>query len=112
MLGELPSLVKASFDVLDASQDNVLVGSGSFPVLEQVKFRSKEDVNVYLSFEAGAMPKLQRLTLVFGWKEWRGATPVGMECLPCLEHIYVALYDTGPEPSKNRQDVCRGDDPR
>jgi hypothetical protein len=103
VLGELPSLVEASFNVLDVSQDKVLVGSGSFPVLEQVRFWSDGDVSAYLSFEAGAMPKLQCLTLVFSWKEWRGATPVGMECLPCLEHIYVRLYDTGLESNNNRQ---------
>jgi hypothetical protein len=106
VLGELPSLVEASFQVLDVSQDKVLVGSGSFPVLEQVRFSSDGDVSAYLSFEAGAMPKLQRLTLYLGWKEWRGATPVGMECLPCLQQICVTLYDTGIESSKNRQDVC------
>jgi hypothetical protein len=105
VLGELPSLVEASFNVLDVSQDKVLVGAGSFPVLEQVWFRSKGDVCASLSFEAGSMPKLQRLDLDLGWKEWRGATPVGMECLPCLEHIYVELYDTGIESSKNWQDV-------
>jgi hypothetical protein len=105
VLGELPSLVEALFHVLDVSQDKVLVGSGSFPVLEQVWFRSDGDVSAYLSFEAGAMPKLRTLSLRFGWKEWRDATPVGMVCLPCLEHIYVSLYDTGIESSKNWQDV-------
>jgi hypothetical protein len=105
VLGELPSLVEASLDVLDVSQDKVLVGSGSFPVLEKVSFRSHGDVCASLSFEAGTMPKLQRLDLDFGWKEWRGATPVGMECLPCLHHIEVWLYDTGIESSKNKQDV-------
>jgi hypothetical protein len=105
VLGELPSLVDAFFRVLDVSQDKVLVGSGSFPVLEQVRFSSDGDVSAYLSFEAGAMPKLQSLTLGFGWKEWRGATPVGMECLPCLQDINVWLYDTGTESSKNNQDV-------
>jgi hypothetical protein len=105
VLGELPSLVEAVIDVWDVSQDKVLVGSGSFPVLEQVRFSSGGDVTAYLSFEAGAMPKLQSLTLGFGWKEWRGATPVGMECLPCLHHIEVWLYDTGIESRKNKQDV-------
>jgi hypothetical protein len=105
VLGELPSLVEAVFDVLDVFEDKVLIGAGSFPVLEQVWFRSKGDVCASLSFEAGSMPKLQRLDLEFGWKEWRGATPVGMECLPYLEHIHVVLLDTGTESSKNKQDV-------
>jgi hypothetical protein len=105
VLGELPSLVEAILDVLDVSQDKVLVGSGLFPVLENVWFSSVGDVSAYPSFEAGAMSKLQRLTLGFGWKEWRGATPVDMECLPCLQHIEVWLYDTCTESSKNRQDA-------
>jgi hypothetical protein len=105
VFGELPSLVRASFIVLDVTQDKVLVDSGLFPVCEQVWFWSNGDANAYLSFEVGAMPKLQKLTLVFGWKEWRGATPVGMECLPCLQDIFVVLLDTGSESSKNRQDV-------
>jgi hypothetical protein len=105
VLGELPSLVEASFNVLDVSQDKVLVDAGSFPVLVQVGFGFGGDVSAYLSFEAGAMPKLQSLTLGLRWKEWRGATPVGMECLPCLQHIYVCLHDTGIESSKNPQDV-------
>jgi hypothetical protein len=105
VLGELPTLVVARFNVLDVSQDKVLVGSGSFPVLEEVRFRSDGDVSASLSFEAGAMPKLQTFKLIFSWKEWSGATPVGMECLPCLQHIYVALLHTVPESSKNRQDV-------
>jgi hypothetical protein len=105
VLGELPSLVTAFFNVLDVSQDKLLVSSGSFPVLEQVQFRSDGDVSAYLSFEVGAMPKLQRLDLDFGWEEWRGATPVGMECLPCLQHIEVWFHDTGAESRKNKQDV-------
>jgi hypothetical protein len=106
VLGELPSLVDAFFHVLDVSQDKVLVSSGLFPVLVHFfLFNSDGDVIAYLSFEAGAMPKLQSLTLGLRWDEWRGATPVGMECLPCLERIYVAVYDTGTEPSQNAQDV-------
>jgi hypothetical protein len=121
VLGELPSLVRANFIVLDVSQDNVLVGSGSFPVLEQVWSVSDGDVSAYLSFEAGAMPKLQRLKLSFDWEEWKGATPFGMECLPCLQDIKVWLHDTHGESSistlegpivdmiylyKTRENVC------
>jgi hypothetical protein len=106
VLGELPSLVIASFIVLDVSQDKVLVSSGLFPVLDKIFFMYVlDDVTAYLSFEAGAMPKLQTLQLVFPWKEWRGATPVGMECLPCLEHIEVWLRATGAKSCKKEQDV-------
>jgi hypothetical protein len=105
VLGELPSLMSAMLHVSEVCENKVVVGTGLFPVLEVFWFRSNEDVNAYLSFEAGAMPKLQKLELGFGWKEWRGATPVGMECLPCLRDIHVWLRDTILESSKHEKDV-------
>jgi hypothetical protein len=105
VLGELPLLVYANFEVLDVSQDKVLLGTGLFPVLVFVWFTSDGDVSAYLSFEPGAMPKLQTLCLGFGWDQWRGATPVGMECLPCHQQINLWLHVTGAESSKNQQDV-------
>ncbi|XP_045085488.1 disease resistance protein RGA5-like [Aegilops tauschii subsp. strangulata] len=87
VLGELPSLVYVKLYVVDVSQDKVVVGMGLFPVLEHFYFECAKDVNVYLSFEAGAMPKVQTLSLNSSWGAWRGATPVGMECLPCLHKI-------------------------
>lgn len=102
VLGELPTLVCVSLHVLDVSQDKVVVGMGLFPVLEHFSFGSDKDVNAYLSFEAGAMPKLRRLELEFGWTEWRGDAPVSMECLPCLQDIDVWFsYNS----NKNRKDV-------
>ncbi|VAI53108.1 unnamed protein product [Triticum turgidum subsp. durum] len=90
VLGELPSLVDASIKVSDVSQDKVvMVGTGLFPVLEDFSLTADKNAIVYLDFEAGAMPKVQRLTLQSNWREWRGATPVGMECLPCLQDIRV-----------------------
>uniref|UniRef100_A0A453MTT1 Uncharacterized protein n=2 Tax=Aegilops tauschii subsp. strangulata TaxID=200361 RepID=A0A453MTT1_AEGTS len=91
VLGDLPSLVDATIRVSELSQDKVVVGTGLFPVLEYFFFRSDEDVTAYLSFEAGAMPKLRTLNVAFGWQEWRGGTPFGMECLPCLQDIRVRL---------------------
>jgi hypothetical protein len=106
VLGELPSLVHAFLVVLDVSQDKVLVGSDLFPVLDYLMVGSGGgDVSAYLSFEAGAMPKLQTLKLVFPWKEWGGATPVGMECLPCLQEIQVLRLSTDEESSKRPQDA-------
>jgi hypothetical protein len=106
VLGELPSLISAMLHVSEVSQNKVVVGTGLFPVLEVFWFRSDEDVSAYLSFEAGAMPRLQKLTLGFGWKQWRGATPVGMECLSCLQEIRVWLRDTVLESNKKEEDVC------
>ncbi|KAI5002609.1 hypothetical protein ZWY2020_027259 [Hordeum vulgare] len=105
LLGELPSIIDATLDVSDISQGVVVISTGLFPVLEEVYFRANEDVSAYLSFEAGAMPKLKELTLGFGWEGWRGDTPVGMEHLPCLQTIRVILRDTQTESSKNREGV-------
>ncbi|VAI33968.1 hypothetical protein VPH35_090982 [Triticum aestivum] len=93
VLGKLPSLVFARFYVSDVSQDKVVVRTGLFPVLECFDFQSDEDVTANLSFEPGAMPKLQRLALAFDWQEWRGATPTGMEweCLLCLLDIDLSI---------------------
>uniref|UniRef100_A0ACD5Z9A6 Uncharacterized protein n=1 Tax=Avena sativa TaxID=4498 RepID=A0ACD5Z9A6_AVESA len=104
-IGELPSLVSASFYGLGVSRDKVVVSTGLFPVLEDVVFRSYEDTTTWLSFEAGAMPRLQELSLGFGWKQWRGAAPVGMESLPCLQDIQVWLCHTSAESSENWRDV-------
>ncbi|KAI4967090.1 hypothetical protein ZWY2020_031047 [Hordeum vulgare] len=94
LLGELPSLVYVSLFLSNVSQGKVVVGMGLFPVLEEFWFQPKKDANAYLSFEAGAMPKLETLALILIWTEWRGATPVGMECLPCLQQIKVWLNST------------------
>ncbi|CAM0947813.1 unnamed protein product [Alopecurus aequalis] len=105
VLGELPSLVFTTLVVLDVSPCKVVVGTGLFPVLEQFWFEGEKDVTACLSFEAGAMPKLQRLKLEFGWEEWRGSTPVGIECLPCLKDICVWLLHTTAMSSKDEEDV-------
>uniref|UniRef100_A0ACD5ZIK6 Uncharacterized protein n=1 Tax=Avena sativa TaxID=4498 RepID=A0ACD5ZIK6_AVESA len=90
VLGELPSLAKADFRGFCVSQDKVVISTGLFPVLEDVTFWSDEqNVTAYLSLEAGAMPKLQRLTLGFNCRYWTGISQVDMECLPCLQEIKV-----------------------
>jgi hypothetical protein len=105
VLGELPSLLYARFEVLDVSQDKVVVSSGLFPVLYGFWFCSDEDVTACVSFEAGAMPKLQTLTLGFGWKEWMCATTVGMECLPSLQDIRLWSRGNNAGSNTNRDDV-------
>nr|UBY06861.1 NBS-LRR disease resistance protein [Dasypyrum villosum] len=101
VLGQLPSLVSAFFYVLDVSQEKVIIGTGLFLVLEYFRFNTNENVPAYLSFEEGAMPKLRTLVLEIGWNDWSGATPVGMECLPCLEDIHVWLRFSNTKPHKS-----------
>ncbi|XP_010233813.1 disease resistance protein RPP13 [Brachypodium distachyon] len=105
--GMLPSLVDASFKVVDIPQDKVVVGTGLFPALERVEFRSFEDVTAYLGFEAGAMPKLQKLSLWFGPHKWGGATPVGMHNLQALQQIDVRLWPMGILTREQREQVLK-----
>ncbi|KAM3296979.1 hypothetical protein ACQJBY_039051 [Aegilops geniculata] len=105
VLGELSFLVHAWLHVSKVSQDKVVVGTRLFPVMEYFAIRSDEDVTAYLSFEAGGMPMLQTLILQFCWKEWRGATPVGMEFLTCLRDIRVWLKHTSGVSGKNGQHI-------
>uniref|UniRef100_A0A453NAS5 Uncharacterized protein n=2 Tax=Aegilops tauschii TaxID=37682 RepID=A0A453NAS5_AEGTS len=95
ILGELPSLVHANLTVLCIREDKIVVGSGSFPVLEGISIDSDEgDVAAYLRFEAGAMPSLRALGIGFAVQYWGGCTPDGMEHLLGLEQVNVDLNIT------------------
>ncbi|KAF7088680.1 hypothetical protein CFC21_091766 [Triticum aestivum] len=95
ILGELPSLVHTILSVLCLPKDKIVVGSGSFPVLEDISLYSdKGDVAAYLRFEAGAMPSLRALGIEFAVKGWSGCTPNGMEHLLGLEQVNVCVYRT------------------
>ncbi|XP_044418745.1 disease resistance protein RGA5 [Triticum aestivum] len=92
VLGQLPSLMYLSLKVLCIPQDNaVIICTGSFPVLECLALRSRDDdATACMGFEAGAMPKLRRLVLGVH-DRWGGgsAMPVGMVQLLSLEQIHV-----------------------
>ncbi|CAM0947993.1 unnamed protein product [Alopecurus aequalis] len=95
VLGEFSSLFSVYLHVSEVVQDKAVVRTGLFPVLEVLQLWSYKNVSACLCFEAGTMPKLQKLDLGFGLKEWSGATPVGMECLPCLQNINVYFHGAG-----------------
>ncbi|PNT65859.1 disease resistance protein RPP13 [Brachypodium distachyon] len=106
--GMLPSLVDATFEVVDIPQDKVVVGTGLFPALERVDFCAREeDATAYLGFEAGAMPKLRTLWFEFGLREWGGVTPGGMHNLLALEQIYVRLWHMGNVTPEQPEQVLR-----
>ncbi|VAH11418.1 unnamed protein product [Triticum turgidum subsp. durum] len=91
-LGELPSLVFLNLWVFSIPDGSVVIfPAGSFPVLEGFECRSTHDVTSYLAFEAGAMPKLRSIALQFRKSNWGGATPLGLEHLLSLEHIFVVI---------------------
>ncbi|VAI55265.1 unnamed protein product [Triticum turgidum subsp. durum] len=108
ILGELPSLVHAYLTVLRIPEDKIVVGSGSFPVLEDISLISDEDVGAYLRFEAGAMPSLRTLRFKFGVQDWSGCTPDGMEHLLGLEQVNVDLKCTAVTEDGQWKQVAPG----
>jgi hypothetical protein len=95
LLAQLPSLINLHLQIrrLRAPKDKILIrgGSGSFPVL---KYFCVICCRIwYLSFEAGAMPMLERLELGFNAPGWDrcGAPPAGIEHLSGLKEVFVNI---------------------
>uniref|UniRef100_A0ACD5V7Q2 Uncharacterized protein n=1 Tax=Avena sativa TaxID=4498 RepID=A0ACD5V7Q2_AVESA len=97
LLGELPCLIYASFCVLCVPNDMVVIGDGSFPVLEKLSFVSPWNIMEFLVFQAGAMPKLRLLALEVQLQQWGGVTPAGMHHLLGLQHVSVRIKRTDDE---------------
>nr|UBY07308.1 NBS-LRR disease resistance protein [Dasypyrum villosum] len=98
ILGGLSSLVYLYLRVETCSKEEaVIVSKGLFPVLERLTFSFDEDVTAYLSFEAGAMPKLLNLRVTLNAPEWGGAAPAGMEHLLGLQQISFAAHHIDEE---------------
>ncbi|KAG2630940.1 hypothetical protein PVAP13_3KG560751 [Panicum virgatum] len=93
MLSHLPSLIHLVLNIRRAPENKIIVsgGSGSFPILKH--FTIVYGRISYLTFEAGAMPKLERLELCFNAKgcDKYGAAPAGIEHLPGLKEISVPI---------------------
>jgi len=104
MLSHLPSLIHLVLNIRRAPENKIIVsgGSGSFPVLKH--FTIVCDRISYLTFEAGAMPKLERLELCFNAKgcDRYGAAPAGIEHLPGLKEISVDIGGYGAKESNRR----------
>lgn len=109
ILGELPSLVLLDLNLKLKSKGTIMFGGGgrSFPALEHLLLSCDEDVasQSRLGFQAGVMPKLQRLVLRF----WNcelviDTAPVGMEHLSSLQLIHVLIH-VAPE----KENVYPGD---
>lgn len=97
ILGELPSLVSLDLELKLEWKGTIMFGGGegSFPALEDLLLSCVGDVASHsrLCFQAGVMPKLQRLELRFRNCELVIDTaPVGMEHLSSLQLIHVLMH--------------------
>jgi hypothetical protein len=88
MLSQLPSLVHLHLYIHGTPKDKIIIHGRGFPVLKH--FTVIYSRISYLTFEAGAMPKLERLKLYFnaqGWDRY-GGVPAGIEHLSGLKEIF------------------------
>ncbi|TVU43829.1 hypothetical protein EJB05_10327, partial [Eragrostis curvula] len=103
---KLTSLFVLNLRVVRIPTERIMIGgSTGFKVLRRFMFDC--DGVSCLTFEAGAMPDLQQLILLFDPHEWDKATPVGLQHLPSLKNIQVIPMklrsDTRPFEKKDAQ---------
>ncbi|WVZ94482.1 hypothetical protein U9M48_040369 [Paspalum notatum var. saurae] len=101
MLGtKLHYLVKLHLRTAGALTERMVIsGSTGFVVLKV--FELESDEISYLTFEAGAMPRLQKLWLAFDPSSWDRATPAGLQHLSSLKQIYVLTVRSGCTTSRS-----------
>jgi hypothetical protein len=83
-----PSLLGLDLWIAGIQIETIVIrGSMGFASVKYFEFNY--DCISYMSFEAGAMPELQVLKLVFDATEWDKAAPGGLQHPPGLEKIVV-----------------------
>ncbi|CAM0878024.1 unnamed protein product [Alopecurus aequalis] len=91
ILAELPALT--NLEIIVSAKKMVVIsgGRGAFPALECFCLQLRN--TSYLTFEAGAMPKLQKLNLKFNaiGSEQNGGGPAGFEHLLALEEFSAEI---------------------
>jgi hypothetical protein len=100
VLSQLPSLVHLHLHIHGTPKDKIIIRGRGFPVLKHFTVRCMRIS--YLTFEAGAMPKLERLKLCFnaqGWDRY-GGVPAGIECLSGLKEIIGKIGSQFAKESK------------
>lgn len=97
ILAGLPALIDLNLTFDRALEDTIAFDGTTFAILKRFHVRWKN--MAHLTFQAGAMPKLQRLFMWLnakGWNQDESATPTGIEHLLALERISV-LIEGGTE---------------
>ncbi|XP_037419220.1 disease resistance protein RGA5-like [Triticum dicoccoides] len=91
ILAQLHSLIHLELHIFGTPKRAIMFGTG-FPVLSC--FRITCIKISFLTFEAGALSKLQRLEINFnahGWEDQQGTPPIGIEQLPGLKKVIVRI---------------------
>uniref|UniRef100_A0ACD5TAV8 Uncharacterized protein n=1 Tax=Avena sativa TaxID=4498 RepID=A0ACD5TAV8_AVESA len=113
ILAELPSLAILELKASNPYRDEqTVVICGRFPVLKCFGLALNRACN--LTFQAGAMPMLQRLMLTFSISKDRlnmdeGSGPSGIENLPALEKVsaYIMYYQETESERRSAESALR-----
>lgn len=102
IFAQLQSLIHLKLHVFGTPKRAIMFGTG-FPVLKCFSFMCIKIS--FLTFEAGAMSRLQRLEINFnahGWEDQQGAPPVGIEQLSGLREVAVLIGCRAAKESDKR----------
>nr|XP_040241925.2 disease resistance protein RGA5 isoform X2 [Aegilops tauschii subsp. strangulata] len=104
ILAQLPALIELTLTFSRSLEATIAIYGKSFTALK--KFDVSGDIMPHLTFQAGAMPKLQSLFLGLnarGWEQDDNAAPIGIEHLLALEKIDVGIGYRGATASEKRR---------
>uniref|UniRef100_A0A0A9CUD0 Uncharacterized protein n=1 Tax=Arundo donax TaxID=35708 RepID=A0A0A9CUD0_ARUDO len=103
-LGKLPSLIKLALTVRRCPRDSaaIVFDAAGFPAVESLEMLCCGDVMSHLRFEAGVLPDLHVLVLLYIDMEWSGTAPVGLEHLLNLRDIYLHPFSNGGTVNDDR----------
>ncbi|XBI22672.1 hypothetical protein VPH35_063664 [Triticum aestivum] len=100
ILAGLPALIDLNLTFDSALEETIAIDGTTFVILK--RFEVSSNSMPHLTFQAGAMPKLQTLSLWLngmGWKQNEKAALTGIEHLVALDRITVRIT-TGTEPEQ------------
>ncbi|VAH69702.1 unnamed protein product [Triticum turgidum subsp. durum] len=108
ILAELPALMDLELTFNRALEETIVIYGTSFAILK--RFVVYWTVMPQLTFQAGAMPKLQSLSLPLnarGWKQDESTTPTGIEHLLALERISVGIGSETESEQRSAESAIR-----
>jgi hypothetical protein len=108
ILAELPALIDLELTFNRALEERIVIYGTSFASLK--RFVVYWIIMPHLTFKAGAMPKLQRLSLHLnarGWKQDESPTPTGIEHLLALERISVGIGSDTESEQRSAETAIR-----
>nr|UBY07540.1 NBS-LRR disease resistance protein [Dasypyrum villosum] len=104
ILAELPALIDLELtSIIRSPEETIAIYGTSFAILK--RFHVILNNKTHLIFQAGAMPKLQSLSMWLsakGWNQDENAAPTGIEHLLALERISVRIGCLSATESEQR----------